>query len=434
MMREFRVAVWLVVAGAGAAGAYPLDGYEATGIARLEAFDLARAPLLARGTLKPGSLLTLEEVDLRLRERPDFSVPDSDPNLSSQIRALLGGDAAGYGIAILDITDPTAPRYAEHNGSMVQNPGSVGKVAVALAFFQGLADAHPDLETRHKILTETQLAANGFIRTDHHVVPFWKPGDSTVKRRPIEETDSANLYTWLDWMCSASSNAAASMLMSQVMLLKHFGSEYPVSDEVAAGFFANTPKEELTKIYMDALISPLGRNGLDSKQLRQGSFFTREGKARVPGTNSVANARELMRYLVLMEQGRLVDVWSSREIKRLLYLTDIRIRYAASPALDDAAVYFKSGSLYSCKEEPGFECGKYMGNSVNYMNSLAVVETVENGRPLRYMVVLLSNVLRKNSADKHQALAADFQDIIGGFHRAPAATEPTEGEATTSGK
>ena len=78
-------------------------------------------------------------------------------------------------------------------------------------------------------------------------------------------------------------------------------------------------------------------NGLDSGQLRQGSFFTREGKKRVSGTNSVANARELMRYLVLMEQGVLVDAWSSREIKRLIYLTDIRIRYAASPALNREA-------------------------------------------------------------------------------------------------
>ena len=118
MMRGFRVAVWLAVAGAGAAGAYPLDGYESTGIARLEAFDLAREPLLARGTLKPGSLLTLEEVDLRLLEWPDFALPDLDPKLSSQIQTLLGGDAAGYGIEILDITDPTVLRYAEHNGSI----------------------------------------------------------------------------------------------------------------------------------------------------------------------------------------------------------------------------------------------------------------------------------------------------------------------------
>ena len=158
--------------------------------------------------------------------------------------------------------------------------------------------------------------------------------------------------------------------------------------------------------YADLLLNTsLGRSGLNSEHLRQGSFFTREGKKRVPGTNSLATARELMRFMLKMEQGKLVDEWSSREIKRLIYLTDIRIRYAASPALNDAAVYFKSGSLYGCKEEAGFECGKYIGNRINYMNSVAVVETVNDGRPLRYIVVLLSNVLRKNSAADHRDLA-----------------------------
>jgi hypothetical protein len=60
-----------------------------------------------------------------------------------------------------------------------------------------------------------------------------------------------------------------------------------------------------------------------------------------------------------MEQGRLVDEWSSRQIKRLLYMTERRIRYAYAPVLHDAAVYFKSGSLYSCQKEEGFKCGKY---------------------------------------------------------------------------
>ena len=52
-----------------------------------------------------------------------------------------------------------------------------------------------------------------------------------------------------------------------------------------------------------------------------------------------------------------MDEFSSREIKRLLYVTERRIRYAASPALASSAVYFKSGSLYECAKEAGFTCG-----------------------------------------------------------------------------
>ncbi len=118
---------------------------------------------------------------------------------------------------------------------------------------------------------------------------------------------------------------------------------------------------------------------------------------------------------VEMEQGKLVDPFSSLEIKRLLYLTDLRIRYASSSVLDGAAVYFKSGSLYGCRDEPGFDCGKYRGNEMNYMNSVAIVET--GGRkPLHYIAVVLSNVLRKNSKDLHISMAADVHRLIGSSH------------------
>jgi hypothetical protein len=315
---------------------------------------------------------------------------------------------------VLDISDPAKPRYVEVNGNRIQNPGSVGKIMVALAWFQALADIYPDdVEARHRLLYETVITADGFIRTDGHTVPFYKPGDAMVKRRPIAEGDSANLWTFFDWMLSASSNAAASTMMEHLILLVHFGKDYPVSKQAAA---------QLSKIYLDAMIQPLARNGLDSEKLRQGSFFTREGKKRVPGTTSVATARELMKYAVFMEQGKLVDSWSSLQIKRLLYLTDIRIRYASQPALDGSAVYYKSGSLYGCKPEPGFECGKYMGNRMNYLNSVAIIESEENDRSLGYIVVVLSNVLKKNSSEQHQELAKSIHRLIESFHRpAPSA-------------
>ena len=88
------------------------------------------------------------------------------------------------------------------------------------------------------------------------------------------------------------------------------------------------------------------------------------------------------------------------------------IRYASSPALKDAAVYFKSGSLYKCKEEPGFSCKAYHGNVINYMNSVAIVEQEIEGVKLHYIVIVISNVLRRNSAEDHQALGAEVHRLI----------------------
>jgi hypothetical protein len=228
--------------------------------------------------------------------------------------------------------------------------------------------------------------------------------------------DQASLWTYLDWMLSASSNAAASMVIRELMLLVHFGQAYPVSAGQAEQFFKSTPRKELSALLVRALQDPVIRNGLDLEQLRQGSFFTRQGKRRVPGTTSYATPRELLRWLIKLEQGKLVDAFSSREIKRLLYMTQRRIRYASAPALADAAVYFKSGSLYKCKSEPNFKCKKYQGNVINMLNSVAIIEAPATGRQLYYMVVVMSNVLRKNSAVMHQTLATRIHRMLEAHH------------------
>jgi len=127
--------------------------------------------------------------------------------------------------------------------------------------------------------------------------------------------------------------------MREAMLLRHFGKAYPPSEAEIQRFFKDTPRAELTALYEKTFVEPLRRNGLDPAQFRQGSWFTAEGKQRVNGVgDSYGTARELMRYLLRMEQGRLVDEFSSREIKRLIYVTERRIRYASSPALAEAAV------------------------------------------------------------------------------------------------
>ena len=403
---------------------YPLDAYEQTGMLRLEAYRLAQTGKVKGRLLPPGAQLKSEDIVLHLIDRPDFEIPPPDPALQASLLSLLGEDADGYAIAMLDLTDPAKPRYAAHNPEKDQNPGSVGKLMVGLAWFQALADVYPDdTAARDALLYDSHHVADAFIRSDSHKVPFWQPGDSEVVYRPIQEGDDGNLWTWLDWMMSSSSNAAASTVMSQLVLLTHFGADYPVAPKVAAQFFAETPKSKLSSIYTKAIQTPLTRNGLDVKKLRQGSFFTREGKERIPGTNSAATPLELLRYIVAMEKGQLVDPYSSLALKRLIYLSEGRIRYAASPALRRAALYFKSGSLYNCKKEPGFECGKYRGNVRNYLNSVTMVETSEPGRKLHYIVVLLSNVLRKDSAQIHKQLATDIHELMERDHP-PAEVSP----------
>jgi hypothetical protein len=419
------LAAALLLGPARGAAAYPLDGFRETGITRLEAYRLAQDGLLKSRALYEGALLPSKDVQLRMLAHPDYVLPDApDPAFTEAVRILLGEDAEHYGIAVLDITDPAAPQYAEIAGNKIQNPGSVGKVAVVLAWMQALADIYPDdVAARKRVLREAQITANEFIVTDEHVVPFWNPGDPRVVKRPIEQGDTANVWTYLDWMCSSSSNAAAAMLMSHLMLLKHFGAAYPPSPAEADEFFRTAGNVQKSKIFLDAIRTPLTRNGLDLEKLRQGSFFTRRGKQLVSGTNSIATPRELLRFSLLMEQGKLVDEWSSLEIKRLLYLTDRRIRYASSPALSDAAVYFKSGSLYSCQPEPGFECKKYHGNRKNFMNSTTLVETTDKKQPLRYISVVLSNVLRKNSAVEHQTLATRIHRLIQGHYQQSLSTK-----------
>jgi hypothetical protein len=290
----------------------------------------------------------------------------------------------------------------------------VGKILGALGLFQALADSWPDdLERRKQILRDTVITADDFAHSDHHNVRFFDVENRTLTRRKILDGDQGSLWEYLDWMLSVSSNSAAAMVMRDAMLLRHFGKDYPVSEEQIHAFFEDTPRGDLTRLFQQTFWEPVTRNGLPLDQLRQGSFFTAQGKKNVAGGgNSYATARTLMQLLLTMEQGKLVDEWSSRQLKRLLYMTERRIRYASAPALNEAAVYFKSGSLYKCKDEPGFNCSTYHGNVINYMNSVAIVEHEIDGVQLQYMVVVISNVLRKNSAEDHQALGTAIHRLI----------------------
>ena len=404
-------------ASTGVLMAYPLDGYEETGIRRVEGARLANEGLAKGGSQPPGAMLTTEQVDLRLLDK-DIALPPVDPAFTAQIVALLGENADRYGVAVLDLSDLDNPRYAEHRGDYRQNVGSVGKLLAALGLFQALADAWPDdLDRRKAVLHDTVMTADDFAHSDHHTIRLFNVETRELIRRTMEDGDQGSLWEYLDWMLSVSSNSAAAMIMRDAMLLRQFGKDYPVSEEQIRTFFTTTSSSELTRLFQQTFWEPVTRNGFSLDQIRQGSFFTRQGKANVVGGgNSYATARTLMEFLLKMEEGVLVDEWSSRQLKRLLYMTERRIRYASSPALKEAAVYFKSGSLYKCQQEEGFKCTAYHGNVMNYMNSVAIVEQEVDGVKLQYMVIVISNVLRENSAVEHQTLGTRIHQLIKKAH------------------
>lgn len=413
--------------------AYPLDGYEETGIRRVEGARLAHEGLATGGTQPPGALLSTPEVDLRLVGR-DVRIPAPDPVFTAEVKALLGANLDRYGVAVLDLTDRDNPRYAAYRDDLKQNVGSVGKLLVALALFQALADAWPDdYEQRKAVLRDTVMTADNFSVSDHHTIRLFDVESRELTRRPMAIGDKGSLWEYLDWMLSVSSNSAAAMVMRDAMLLRHFGRDYPVSEERIREFFSTTPASELTRIYQQTFWEPVTRNGLPLDQIRQGSFFTRQGKVNVSGGgDSYATPRTLMEFLLKMEEGVLVDEWSSRQLKRLLYMTERRIRYASSPELSNAAVYFKSGSLYKCGPEEGFTCKPYHGNIRNFMNSVAIVEEEVEGVKLQYMVVVISNVLRRNSAVDHQTLGTQIHRLIKKDHQpAPAPVPAAAPEAPT---
>lgn len=394
--------------------AYPVDAAAQTGIERLRGYQ-ARPGHPSR--LPPGARLKLDQIHLRLLNQPNLKLPAADPTFSAEIAKLLGDEVDNHSVAVLDLSDPEHPVYGEVNPRVHRNPASVGKIVAALALFQALADAYPDdLAARRRVLRNAQVTADAYSQPDHHKVPFWLPGQQRLVHRRLVPGDTANLWTYLDWMLSASSNAAATTVIQQAMLLAHFGARYPLPAGEAEHFFKHTPRAQLRALLERTLQTPVTRNGLDLADLRQGGFFTAGGQHRVPGTNSTCTVRELVRYLLRLEEGRLVDRFSSLEIKRLLYLTERRIRYASSPALRDAAVYFKSGSYYRCRPEAGFRCRKYRGNRENLMNSVAIVEWPAGKPKLFYLVAITSNVLKKNSAVAHQTLATRLQRLIEARH------------------
>lgn len=395
---------------------YPIDGYEITGIKRLKRLELVRSGEIKDvRALPPGALKGYADIQLNLLARRADSVGVfllPDESFQQDINALFKGLDKSYSLAILDISDPYNVRYANRNETAGYQPGSVGKLAVLVGLFTQLANIYPDSwEKRTQLLKDKSVKSGVWGLTDVHTIPIYNVEKNTLSKRQVIASDVFTLYEWTDHMLSVSNNGAASIVWREVLLMAAFGTDYPsLTEEDANTYFKETPRKELTDLGNDVVNLPLRNLGITVDEWRLGNFFTRGANTFVGAKGgSIGTPIGLMKFLLQLEQGNVVDEASSMEMKRLMYMTDRRIRYAQSPTLKDAAVYFKSGSLYKCDRTKGEECGKYMGNVQNFMNSVAIVEHPDN---CKYMVVLMTNVLRKNSATDHMYLAANIDKVV----------------------
>ncbi len=395
---------------------YPIDGYERTGIKRLKRLELIQTGEIKTTTPLPaGALKSWEDINLQLTTLKTDSVTSffkEDDKLQKEISTLFRGLDKSYSLSILDISDPANVRYAHRNETLGYQPGSVGKLAVLVALFTQLQNIYPDSwEDRIALLKNKTVKAGVWGLTDEHTVPIYNIEKNTLVKRQVIASDVFTLYEWVDHMLSVSNNGAASIVWREALLMAAFGSAYPeLTEEQAMAYFKETPKKELTDLGNDVVNLPLRALGITTDEWRLGSFFTKGANTYVGDKGgSIGTPLGLMKFLVMLEQGNVVDEASSLEMKRLMYMTDRRIRYAQAPALKEAAVYFKSGSLYKCDRSNGEACGKYEGNVQNFMNSVIIVEHPDN---CKYMVVLMSNVLRKNSASDHMYLASAIDKMI----------------------
>ncbi len=394
--------------------AYPWDGFSLTGIRRLYRLQLIMNGLLNEKKPVPGAQKTLDQIHLNLMNSKGdslISFPMANAALQKSIASLFPNMDESYSVCVMDITPGKPLRYASLQEKRGFMPGSVAKLAVLAGLFAELEKLYPDsFEKRQELLKSRMVRAGKWANYDEHTVPIYNLQTDKLVKKVVVENDTCSLYEWADHMISVSNNAAASIVWKEAILMRAFGANYPPSPEQEALFIKDTPKSQLREMAMQVVNDPMRKVGISKQEFNLGSMFTRDAKAMVPGEGgTIASPLGLMKYLIAMERGQIVDSTSSLEIKRLMYSTDRRIRYAASNALDNAAVYYKSGSLYKCQKEEGFECKKYMGNIDNYMNSVVIVEQPDG---TIYMVTLMSNVLRKNSANDHFALASQIDKIV----------------------
>lgn len=392
---------------------YPIDGYESTGISRLYQLRKMQLDSIPYNRIPFGAYKKLNDIELSLESRKEDSVDlllVENKEFSKEINRLFPGN--GYSAAVLDMTNPDDLKYAAFRENTGYQPGSVGKIAVLNALFNELSKLCPDnWSQRAQYLKDIKVTSRYWGTGDHHTIPVYDIEKDKLTKRQVVASDEFSLYEWLDHMVSVSNNGAASVVYREAMLMAAFGQDYfTLTADNAETYFKDTPRDSLTNLANTVVNQPLRELGITEDDWRLGGMFTRPaGKYVGRKGGSIGTPKGLMKFLVKLEQGKVIDKASSLEMKRLLYSTDRRIRYAKSSRLDSAAVYFKSGSYYKCDREKDPNCRAYAGNVFNYMNSVIVVEHPNN---TKYIVCLMTNVLNKNSAGAHMYIASKIDDII----------------------
>ena len=394
---------------------YPIDGYEYSGIKRLKRLQLSASGELPDAKLPAGAYKSINDIQLNLLTRKQDSsktILVEDAVLQKKIDALFPRLDKSYSVTVLDITNPENLRYAQQNESRGFQPGSVGKLIVVTALFDQLAKIFPDdYEKRVELLKTKMVKGGNWVLTDEHTIPVFDVETNKLVKRQAVASDVFSLFEWADHALSVSNNGAASVVWREALLMCAFGDKYPtMTQEDADAYFKAGPKNSITDLAVSVVNESLRELGITEDEWRLGTFFTRGVNPYVGSKGgSIGSPLGLMKWMLQLEQGKIVDENSSLEIKRLMYMTDRRIRYAQAPEFKDAAVYFKSGSLYKCDKSKGEECGKYKGNVYNFMNSVAIVEHTDGAK---YMVCVMTNVLRKNSASDHLALASRIDKAV----------------------
>lgn len=394
---------------------YPIDGYERTGIKRLYRLQKMEMDSIDNKRIPNGAYKKLADIELNLLSRKRDSASAlliEDPEFSRAVQRITPGGA--YSLAILDMSNPDSLKYADHRENVGYQPGSVGKIAVLAALFTELHKVYPDsadFDLRMGIICNKKVKARYWGTGDHHTIPIYDIEKDKLTKRQVIASDEFSVIEWADHMVSVSNNGAASVVWREAMLISHFGKKYAdITEDEAEAYFKDTPRDSLTDRANRIVNDPLRKLGISSDEWRLGSFFTGAANKYVGDKGgSTGTPIGLMKFLVSLEQGNVIDEKSSLEMKRLLYMTDRRIRYARAPQLDDAAVYFKSGSFYKCDREKNPDCSSYAGNVFNYMNSVIIVEQA-NGK--KYICCLMTNVLNKNSAGAHMYLASSIDKLI----------------------
>ena len=412
-MKTFITFTFIALSTLVATMLYPIDGYDSTGIKRLYRLQKMEKDSITNKRIPNGAYLKLNDIKLNLLSRKQDSLGAlliEDPEFARAIARITPG--GNYSLAVLDMSDPENLKYAAHRENTGYQPGSVGKIAVLNGFFNELAETYPDdFKLRTGLMCNKRVKARYWGTGDHHTIPIYDIDKDKLTKRQVVASDEFSLYEWADHMVSVSNNGAASVLYRETMLLDAFGRDYAdLTEEESENYFIETDRDSLTSQANRVVNQPLRDLGITEDDWRLGGMFTRPaGKYVGREGGSIGTPKGLMKFLVALEQGNVIDEESSLEMKRLLYMTDRRIRYAQSNRLDDAAVFFKSGSFYKCDRSKDPGCKDYAGNVYNYMNSVIIVEQ-PNGK--KYIVCLMTNVLGKNSAGAHMYLASSIDEVV----------------------